>query len=137
MSVSASATQRELAVYSRAMTTRANYHDETADEFLAKAHAYLREGDLLQASEKGWGATARMVKAAAETRGWRHRSHGDLYSAVDRLARETGDDRIQRLFRSVSALGQNAYEGYMPEETVADSLKDVEEIVGLLAAFVD
>ena len=119
------------------MTTRANYHVETANEFQAKAHAYLREGDLLQASEKGWGAVARVVKAAAETRGWRHSSHGDLYRAIDRLAREMGDDRIQLLFRSASALHQNFYEGYMPEETVADSLRDVEEITTLLAAFVD
>ena len=119
------------------MTTRASYHVETANEFQAKAHAYLREGDLLQASEKGWGATARMVKAAAETRGWRHRSHGDLYRAVNRIAEETGDGRIRILFRSASALHQNFYEGYMPEGAVASGLKDVEEITGLLAAFVD
>ena len=124
-------------MYDRGMTTRASYHVETANEFQAKAHAYLREGDLLQASEKGWGAVARMVKAAAETRGWRHRSHGDLYRAVNRIAEETGDGRIRILFRSASALHQNFYEGYMPEETVADSLKDVEEITTLLAAFVD
>ena len=124
-------------VYDWGMTTRASYHVETANEFQAKAHAYLRDGDLLQASEKGWGAVARMVKAAAETRGWRHSSHGDLYRAIDRLARELGDDRIQNLFRSASALHQNFYEGYMPEGAVASGLKDVEEITGLLAASVD
>ena len=78
-----------------------------------------------------------MVKAVAETRGWRHSSHGDLYRAVNRIAEETGNGRIRILFRSASALHQNFYEGYMPEGTVADSLKDVEEITGLLAAFVD
>ena len=124
-------------MYDQGMTTRASYHVETANEFQAKAHAYLRDGDLLQASEKGWGATARMVKAAAETRGWRHSSHGDLYRAVNRIAEETDDGRIRILFRSASALHQNFHEGYMPEETVADSLKDVEEITDLLAAFVD
>ena len=70
------------------MTTRADYHTETAKEFLARAHTYLADGDLPQASEKGWGATARMVKAVAETRGWRHSAHGDLYRAVNRLADE-------------------------------------------------
>ena len=135
--VAARGARRRRLVYDEGMTTRASYHVETANEFQAKAHAYLREGDLLQASEKGWGATARMVKAAAETRGWRHSSHGDLYRAVNRLARELGDGRIRILFRSASALHQNFYEGYMPEETVADSLKDVEEITSLLAAFVD
>ena len=119
------------------MTTRAGYHVETANEFLAHAHDYLSRGDLLQASEKGWGATARMVKAVAETRGWRHSTHGDLYRVVNRLAEEKGDQRIRNLFRSASALHQNFYEGYMPVETVADALEDIDEITNLLAAVVD
>ena len=119
------------------MTTRAEYHIDTASEFLSKAHSYLAEGDLLQASEKGWGATARMVKAVAETRGWRHSSHGDLYRAIDRLADELSDERLGLLFRSASALHQNFYEGYMPEATVTESLKDVEEITRRLSEVLD
>ena len=57
------------------MTTHADHPTDTVNEFLAAARACLAEGDLLQASEKGWGAAARMVKAVAETRGWRHSSH--------------------------------------------------------------
>ena len=114
------------------MTTRADYHTETAKDFLARAHAYLADGDLLQASEKGWGATARMVKAVAETRGWRHSAHGDLYRAIDDLADELSDDTIRILFRSANALHQNFYEGLMPEEFVVDSLKDVDEITDRL-----
>ena len=119
------------------MTTRASYHVETANDFLASAHTYLSEGDLKLASEKGWRATVQMVRAVAEMRGWPHDTHGDLYSAVDQLAKETGDKRGQRLFRSASELHQNFYEGYMPEGTVADALNDVEEITNLLAAVVD
>ncbi len=119
------------------MTTRANDDTDTASEFLSKAHSYLAEGDLLRASEKGWGATARMVKAVAETRGWRHSSHGDLYRAIDNLADELSDQRLQNLFRSASALHQNFYEGYMPEATVADALKDVEEITSRLSEVLD
>ena len=119
------------------MTTRADYHTETASEFLTKAHIYLADGDLLQASEKGWGATARMVKAVAETRGWRHNTHGDLYRAIDDLADETSDQRLQNLFRSASALDQNFYEGWMTEAGVADALKDVEEITSRLSAALD
>ena len=64
------------------MTTRTDYHTETAREFLIKGRAHLAEGDLLQASEKGWGAASQMVKAVAEARGWRHSTHGDLYRTV-------------------------------------------------------
>ena len=114
------------------MTTRAEYHTDTASEFLSKAHTYLGEGDLLQASEKGWGATARMVKAVAETRGWRHNGHADLYRVINRLADELPDQRLRNLFRSANDLHQNFYEGRMPEEFVADGLKDVEEITSRL-----
>lgn len=119
------------------MTTRTEYHVETANEFLAKAHVYLAEEDLLQAAEKGWGAAARMVKAVAEDRGWRHSSHGDLYRTVDLIADELSDQRLRILFRSASALHQNFYEGYMTEATVADGLQDVEEIRSVLAAVLD
>ena len=119
------------------MTTRSDYHTDTANEFLRKARAHLAEGDLLQASEKGWGATARMIKAVAETRGWRHSSHRDLYRAVDLVAEELSAPRLQTLFRSASTLHQNFYEGWMTEEDVADRLSDVEEIVGRLQAVID
>ena len=78
-----------------------------------------------------------MVKAVAETRGWRHSTHGDLYRTVDLLANELEDQRLRNLFRSASALHQNFYEGYMPEATVADGLKDVGEITDLLTSVLD
>ena len=119
------------------MTTRTDYHTETAREFLIKGRAHLAEGDLLQASEKGWGAASQMVKAVAETRGWRHSTHGDLYRTVARLAGELPDPRLQILFRSASALHQNFYEGDMPAVTVTDGLDDMDEIVGRLQAVID
>ena len=119
------------------MTTRANYHSDTANDFLIKARAHLAEGDLRQASEKGWGAAAQMVKAVADTHGWQHKTHADLYRAVARVAEELSDSRVQILFRSASALHQNFYEDHMPEGTVADGLKDIEEFVRRLQAVID
>ena len=119
------------------MTTRVNHHTEAATEFLANAHEYLAAGDLQQASENGWNAVERMVKAAAEARGWPHASRGDLYLAIDHLADETSDERLQRLFLSANALDQNSYEGWMTADFVADSLKDVEEITRRLSAAIE
>ena len=118
------------------MTTRADYHTDTADEFLTRARAYLADGDLLQASEKGWGAAARMVKAVAETRGWRHNSHGDLYRVVNRLANELEDEQLRSLFNTANSLHENFYEGPMPEEFIADALDEVEEFSGRLKAII-
>ena len=61
-----------------------------SQEFMGKAYQYLAENDLRQASEKGWGAAAEIVKAVAEERGWPHDAHRLLYDAIHNLERETG-----------------------------------------------
>lgn len=104
---------------------------------LVKGRGHLDEGDLLQASEKGWGAASQLVKAVAEERGWRHKTHGDLYRVVNRLASELADERLQVLFHSANALHQNFYGGLMPAESVAAGLGVVEEFVGVLGELVD
>ena len=116
------------------MVTRTQERNETGQAFLARARASLAENDLLQASEKGWGAAARMVKAVAESRGWSHNSHRDLYATINRLAREERDQRLRTLFDSASALHTNFYEGWMPDEMVAASLDRVSELVEKLDA---
>ena len=72
--------------------------------FLAQARSELAQGDVRQASEKGWGAAAQIVKAVAEQRGWLHCGHAQLFDAVAILAQEAGDDDIDRLFELASAL---------------------------------
>ena len=114
------------------MSTRTEWRAQTAAAFLARAGAYLAEGDLLQASEKGWGAAARALKAAAETRGWRHGSHRDLYTVVARLVSETGDPRIRTWFGVAGDLRANCCEGWLPAEIVEGHLSDVELLVAAL-----
>ena len=116
------------------MTTRIDHHTEAATEFLVQAHACLAEGDLLRASKQGWNAVERVVEAVAEARGWRHASPDDLYRVISRLAGETSDEQLRRLFRSANALHWNAYEGWFTTDFVADGLKDAEEITKRLSA---
>ena len=52
------------------MTTQT--YQQASQRFLAQAKEELAAGDLQQASEKGWGAAAQMLKAIAEQRGWEH-----------------------------------------------------------------
>ena len=119
------------------MTTRADYHVEISRVFLQKARAYLAAGDLLQASEQGWGSAAQIVKAAADARGWNHSSHSALFNAVNRLASETDDPQLRRLFQSANALHQNFYEGWMPEEFVADGLDAIDEFATRLGRLIN
>ena len=97
--------------------------------FLTKAFEYLNDGDLYQASEKGWGAAAQMVKAVAQSRDWEHNFHGHLVRAVSRLSRETADREFSSLFAFARILHQNFYEGDMDQEDVADHLSRVSAFV--------
>ena len=100
-------------------------HILTGQDFLARAAAALAEDDLLQASEKGWGAAAHTVKGVAENKGWLHNGHRELYLVVNRLSQELGDSEIRVLFDSASALHSNFYEGWMPREMIESSLAQV------------
>ena len=111
------------------MTTNGQQYSDTGREFLARARTYLAEEDLLQASEKGWGAAAQMVKAVAESRGWRHKSHRDLYAAIDGLVEETGDRDLWIAFGLAGDLHTNFYEGWLPPETVDAYLTEVTDLV--------
>ena len=73
-------------------------------QLLAQARAELAAGDARQASEKGWGAAAQMVKAIAEQRGWQHSGHRQLFAAVRQVRNETGNEDIRRLFNTANAL---------------------------------
>ncbi len=112
------------------MPTSTAYHVDTADAF--RARAYLADGDLSQASEKGWGAAARMVKAVAESRGWKHHSHGDRYRVVNRLSNALEDRRLRSLCNTANSLHENFYEGPMPVEFIADALDEVEALMARL-----
>ena len=116
------------------MTSNAPSSSDTGHEFLARARTYLAEDDLRQASEKGWGAAAQMVKAAAATRGWPHRSHRDLFQTVTRLVEETGDTELHSRFGIAAALHTNFHEGWLDRDTVEEHLTHVGELVERLDA---
>ena len=111
------------------MATAAERHSITSRELLVKAEESVAQDDLLQASEKGWGAAAHMVKGLAQNRGWQHNGHRELYQVVNRLAQETDDRGLRILFNSASALHSNFYEDWMPKEMVEDSLTQVREFL--------
>ncbi len=119
------------------MTTRADYHVETARTFLAQARSELEDGDLVQASEKGWGAAAQIVKATAEQRGWPHQAHRDLFQTVERLAEEADDPALMDLFQVASALHMNFYEGWQTSGMIQRGLGGVEALVRRLEQLAD
>ena len=117
------------------MTTQ--QYQQASEHFLAQARRELADGDLPQASEKGWGATVQILKAVAEQRGWEHSRHRHHLVTVSRLRSETGDGDIRRLFRTASDLHENFYENTMQDFEVAESLDDVDALLGKLLPLLD
>ena len=72
-------------------------HMDQAREFLAKSRECLARGDLHQASEKGWGAAAHVVKAVAIAQGWEYERHSDFSQVLNLAYLATNDDRIRLL----------------------------------------
>ena len=117
------------------MTTQ--QYQQASEHFLAQARRELADGDLPQASEKGWGATVQILKAVAEQRGWEHSRHRHHLVTVSRLRAETGDGDIRRLYRAASDLHENFYENTMQAFEVAESLDDVGALLGKLLPLLD
>lgn len=114
-----------------------NGYVEQGRAFVAQAWNELASDDLHQASEKGWGATAQMVKAYADERGLEHNSHGRLFAAVSRLVAETNDDTYRILFYAGSGLHANFYEGGLAAREISGSLEQVAEFVDKVGALLN
>ena len=105
--------------------------------FLSQAFKELGNGDLRQASEKGWGAAAQAVKAVAVERGWEHSRHRQLRLAVTKLSEETDSLEIGRWFALAEALHSNFYEGWLDGATLKDYLDNVSMLVRQLEEVLD
>ena len=102
---------------------------------LSQATTELAKGDLRQASEKGWGAAAQIVKAVAEQQGWEHDSHRLLFGAVSRLAVKTGHEDLKLLFHLANTLHVNFYDDLMDSGMVETALGSVESFVDRVEPF--
>ena len=69
------------------MNVETRSYSNRSAHYLSQASEEFARGDFLQASEKGWGATAQMVKAVAEERGWEHGRHANFFEVVRRVGR--------------------------------------------------
>ncbi|MDE0169167.1 MAG: PaREP1 family protein [bacterium] len=107
-------------------------YQEAARQLLVQGFAELAEGDSRQASEKGWGAAAQIIKAVASNRGWKHDSHAALYRVVGNLVTETRDDGIRKRFTTANALHQNFYENWGDADYVSGGLADVKDLLDKL-----
>ena len=106
-----------------------------AQSFHSSAWKHLDEGDLPQASNKGWGLVAETVKAVSAQHGGIIHTHRARWMVVHDLARlvgDSGDAPTRRLivvsFAAALALHTNFYEDSAPEDEVLEVLMQCEEL---------
>ena len=116
------------------MAATDNKYASMSWDFIARAEEYLRQGDLVQASEKSWGAAACALKSIAEQRGWQHQSHSLLYDISNQVVEELGRPDLRDMFQSAKSMHQNFYENWESEEGVEYAVGRVKEYLAELEA---
>ena len=114
----------------------AEQHREISAQFLDHAEDEFRKGDLLQASEKAWGAVSHYVNSVARQHKWPVGSHKQLIENANRLIGQDPDhgSHRRRLLRSVEALHANFYQAYLDEDSVREGIDDAKELIEALEA---
>ena len=105
--------------------TTAEQYKSTSTHLYDQAMVELDAGDLLQASEKLWGAAAQALKSVAERRGWKHNSHAQFYNIMADLEKETESPGLRRDFGIAAELHTNFYENWLNEDQIRDRSQDV------------
>ena len=98
------------------------------------AREELKMGSRLQAGEKAWGAVVHPVKAIAEQRGWRHKSHQDVHAVMSQVVLEYGfdGDQVQALLEAYRVGHENFYENFRSPEELSEMIDGVERVVEAL-----
>ncbi|MDE2779223.1 MAG: PaREP1/PaREP8 domain-containing protein [Chloroflexota bacterium] len=109
-------------------------HVQTAQEFLEKAEAEFEAGDILQGSEKLWGAATHAIMANAQLRGWNFGSHKAMGEAVDRLAEEYADESLESGFAAAEKCHANYYHDFMEDYELVRARAIVPRFVNRLLA---
>ncbi len=112
----------------------AKQHREISFQFLEHAEDELRKGDLLQASEKAWGAVSHFVNSLARQENWPVGSHQRLIENANMLISRNPvhASHKRRLLRSIQALHANFYEAFLDEDSVREGIEDAKELIKTL-----
>ena len=111
----------------------ANRHTDLSRRLMEQANYELHTmADRVQASDKASGAVAQAVKAIAEDRNWRHRSHNLRRDIVGLLAAEYRQQQMLYLQAIADQLHDNYYEDWLSDNLVTDLLAEVNALIPLL-----
>ena len=104
-------------------------HVETARQFLIDADREYEVGDVLQASEKLWGAASHAVTAEMHRRGMVPNGHRAAVDAVREFGKDYQDDALLPLFKVAEMLHANFYHGFLHPDKISENRDLVQDFV--------
>ena len=108
-------------------------HRLVSERFLDHAEREFESGDLIQASEKAWGALAHYVNSVAKERGLPHGSHRDINTIATAMIQYLDDTKqpIESL-TAANALHAHFYELFLTPEQVRAGLDSTRRLIANL-----
>lgn len=104
-------------------------HTRLAEKFMADARREIDEGELVQGSEKLWGAASQALKAYCASHGMPHGKYAQRRHAALELADERGDDAIRLAFKLAESCHANFYNDWMEREDLYGHAADIQTFV--------
>ena len=98
----------------------------------------MADDDLHQASEKGWGAAAHIVKAVAAANGWGYEHHDQFSNVVMNARQKYRQPSLREMSRAAEALHANYYKRkeFLNADLIREDINDVERMVNALLPFI-
>ena len=109
--------------------TPAEKHTRLARKLLADASREIAAGELVQGSEKLWGATTQALRAYCASRGMHHGKYAQRRHAALQLASERNDDSIRLVYHLAQSCHANFYNDWMEQEDLDGYLPDIQRLV--------
>ena len=113
-------------------------HVALARNFLERSKSYLDQGDLHQASEKGWGAAAHIIKAVAAANNWEYEYHDQFERVVINARQRYRQPGLLQMAHAAEALHRNYYRRdlMLDADVIREEIDDVERMVNIIEPLV-
>ena len=110
----------------------ADKHTRLARQLLNDAKCEIAAGDLVQGSEKLWGATNQALKAYCASHRLSHGKYAQRRHAVFQLADELNNPFVRATFGVAESCHANFYNDWMEQEHLEGYLPDIEALVNII-----
>ena len=104
-------------------------HTRLAVKLMEEARLQIADGELVQGSEKLWGAASQALKAYCASHSMPHGKYAQRRHAALELAEIRGDDSIRLAFKLAESCHANFYNDWMEQEDLDSHVGDIRTFV--------